>query len=217
MKSLIQFKHAMYYIYKRSITIQYLNSTPTFILIHNKFPGTVYEIIGHYNRLEESLHPLIGIKLNTKNEIGLRKLYVNCLHSELICNQTYGLEQGEKKTYFARSLNRKDNLHIQLNFIGAKPYHALIIPAKPIHSNNFTVVVPKLNPPLEDHNNKNATFPSLLNSFLTDSRIEQKNKTIQCSTSKSHPSTHNSLKTHTTTLRHRHEVALHANNDTATK
>ena len=223
-KRLIQFKHAMYYIYKRSITIQYLNSTADVILTHNKYPGTVYGIIGHYNRLEESLHPLIGIKLNTKNEIRLRKLYVNCLHSELICKQPYGLQQGEKKTYFARALTRKNDLHLQLNFIGAKPYHTLIIPAKPIHSNNFTVVVPKPTPPLEGHNNKNATFPSLLKN-LTDSSIEQKKKKIQTSTSTSYPSTHTPLtthkstdtplSTHKSTLRHSHDVALHPNNDTS--
>ena len=197
-KRLIQFKHAMYYIYKRSITIQYLNSTADVILTHNKFPGTVYGIIGHYNRLEESLHPLIGIKLNTKNEIRLKKLYVNCLHSELICKQPYGLQQGEKKTYFARALTRKNDLHLQLNFIGAKPHYTLIIPAKPIHSNNLTVVVPKPTPPLEGHNNKNATFPSLLKN-LTDSSIEQKKEKIQSSTSTSHPSTHTPLTTHTST------------------
>jgi len=193
---LLHFKHAMYFIYKKAVSIQYLNSTADMIVVHKTFPGTMHGIVGHYNRLEESLHPLVGIKLHVKNKLRLRKLYLNCLHSELICKQPPNLNPGEKKTLYARILTRKNDLHMRLDFIGTKPYNSTLIPAEPIHINGSlhnTSKQPK--PPLKDQNNQNATYPTLVHN-ATDSALHPSKNTTKTPSTKPTPKPATS---HTTT------------------
>lgn len=140
---LIQFKHALYHIHKKTLSVEYLNYDADIIKLGMKLPGRILGVVGHYDRLEESLHPLLGIKHHLHRRLKLKKVYLNCLHSQLVCKSLPNLLPDQTQTLTARVLTRKNDLHLQLIFKG--------LPSTLPLTNQSMIIAPNL--PLEISNN----------------------------------------------------------------
>lgn len=117
-RRMVQFEEAMYFIFGKSIQVEYFNSNMPPVVMDKAIPGRVYGVVGNHNRTIDSVHPLTGIHLTVKRRIRFRKLYINALHSELVCKKMPNLGIGQTKQLRARILTRKNGMDIKLNFKG---------------------------------------------------------------------------------------------------
>lgn len=124
--SLLQFKHAIYHILPKSMSVEYLGSQAELVTLDKPIRGQLHGIVGHYDRTEESLHPVASIRLRLKKKLRFRKHFLNCLHSELVCTNLNGTYAG--KSFKARILTRKTKLEMDLQFQISKPSSAFAIP-----------------------------------------------------------------------------------------
>ena len=84
----------MYYIFDKSVMIEYFNTKLPPVVMDKSIPGKVYGIVGNHNRTIDSVHPLSALKVGLKPRLRFRKLYINALHSELVCKKIDGLSVG---------------------------------------------------------------------------------------------------------------------------
>lgn len=122
----VQFKHVVYHITPKTMAVEYLGSSAELITMDKPIHGQLHGIVGHYDRTEESLHPVASVRLRLKKKLRFRKHFLNCLHSELVCTNLKG--QAVARRFEARILTRKTQQDLALSFEPAKPQSAFVIP-----------------------------------------------------------------------------------------
>ena len=118
---LIQFQEAVFYLYKKNIEVEYFDSETEPVAINKNIFGRFFGMIGDYNRTIDSVHPLTGFKLRLIRKLRFRKLYLNALHSELVCQKMPELKVGEHRILKATVRTRKNRLEFSLNFTAVSP------------------------------------------------------------------------------------------------
>lgn len=116
---LIQYQEAVFYLYKKNIEVEYFDAETEPVTINKNIFGRFFGMIGDYNRTIDSVHPLTGFKLRLIRKLRFRKLYLNALHSELVCQKMSELKVGEQRILRATVHTRKNKLEFILNFTGA--------------------------------------------------------------------------------------------------
>lgn len=116
-KRLVQFKEAMYYINKKTIAVEYFQSSDQVARFGRKVYGQLFGLVGIYNRTLDSIHPLQGYRIGLKRKFRLKKIYLNFLQSELVC-KSMPLKKGENRVLKAKIQTTKNNIDYDLKFIG---------------------------------------------------------------------------------------------------
>ena len=117
---LVHFKESIYYIYKKQIRVQYLNS-PSIVEMDKPVYGEVYGVVGTETTNIDGVGIIQGFRVGIKSKIRLRKLYVNSMQSELVCKAIPELKLNESKVFHTKVTTRKNELNLQITFKGT-PY-----------------------------------------------------------------------------------------------